>query len=90
MGHTVIVKVGRSCEPFAADGTFVRFLPAVDPPVRVERTGRRETFAANIAHVRFFTCRRQIIKFRADFISRIQRRGQTRNSHRPEGLFTPK
>ena len=54
--HAVVVEIGGGGEAFAADGTLVRLLSAVDPPVRVQRAGRREAFTAHVAHVRFLTC----------------------------------
>jgi len=59
VGHTVVVKVGRGSEAFAADGALVRLLAAVDAPVRVQRARRRETFAANVAHVRLLACQKK-------------------------------
>lgn len=55
MSHPVVVKVGRGGEAFAANGTLVGLLAAVDPPVRVERTRRRESLAAHVTNVWLFT-----------------------------------
>ncbi len=55
VSHPVVVKVGRGGEAFAADGTLVGLLAAVDPPVRVERTRRRESLAAHVTNVWLFT-----------------------------------
>ena len=51
----MVVEIGRSGESLAANGALVRFLAAVDPPVRVERTRSRKAFAAHVAHVRLLT-----------------------------------
>lgn len=56
VSHAVIIKVGRSGEAFAAHGALVRLFATVDPSVRVERTRRRKSLAANVTHVRLFTC----------------------------------
>ena len=40
VSHTVVVEIRRGGEAFAADGTLVRFLAAVNSTVRVERTRR--------------------------------------------------
>ena len=53
MGHSVVIEIGRCRESFAAHGTLVRLLSAVDPPVSVERAGRGESLAADVADVRF-------------------------------------
>lgn len=55
MRHAVVVEVAAGREPFAADLTLVRFLAAVDAPVRVETTGRREPFVADHADVWLLT-----------------------------------
>ena len=55
MGHPVVIKIGRGSESLGADGTLVRLFPAVDPPVSVERTGRRESLAT-FTDVRFLAC----------------------------------
>ena len=59
VGHPMVVEVGRGGESLAADGALVRLLPAVDASVGVERTRRREPFAADVAHVWFLTCSNQ-------------------------------
>ena len=43
MRHPVVVEVAGGREPLAADAALVGLLPAVDPAVRVERGGRRES-----------------------------------------------
>ena len=42
----VVVQVARGCEPFKADRTLVRSLPAVNPLVGVETGGGGECLAA--------------------------------------------
>lgn len=45
--HPVVVEVAGGSEPLEADGALVRFFPAVDPAVGVERGRRAESFAAH-------------------------------------------
>lgn len=57
VSHPVIVEVRAGRETFTTHAALVRFFAAVDAPMRVQRTGRRETLVAHGAHVGLFTCK---------------------------------
>lgn len=54
--HPMIVEIGAGRESLPTDWALVRLLSRVDPPMRVQRAGRAEPFAAHSAHMRLFTC----------------------------------